>query len=156
MVCAASPLRSRLLALVLAGAGVLGMTSMPVHAQESPVGLWETVSDVDGKPKGHIRIREDQGEYRGTVEEILDPKKRADLCDRCSDERLNQPVLGMTVLTGIRREGDGYAGGKILDPDNGKVYSCKLTLVDGGRHLEVRGYIGLSLFGRTQTWNRLE
>jgi uncharacterized protein (DUF2147 family) len=147
-------------ALGLAAALLLLCSGGALRAQErapdSPVGLWETISDVDGKPKGHIRIREAEGELRGTVEAILDPAKRDKRCESCSDERRDQPVLGMTVVNGMHRDGDHYGGGRILDPDNGKVYSCKMTLVDGGKHLQVRGFIGFSLLGRTQTWNRLE
>lgn len=135
---------------------------MPVGARaqdaaaNSPVGLWQTISDVDGKPKAYIRIREQQGEYTGTIEDIIDPAKRDKHCEKCEGARHDQPVLGMTILTGIHRDGDHFGGGQILDPDNGKVYSCKLTLTDGGQHLDVRGYIGFSLLGRTQTWNRKE
>jgi uncharacterized protein (DUF2147 family) len=151
--------RVRWVCLALAGAVFFALLpAVGARAQQSPVGLWETVSDVDGRPKSHVRIREVQGELLGTVEVILDPKKRDALCDKCADQRRDQPVQGMLVLSGMRREAQGehYAGGSILDPDNGKVYSCKLVVVDEGRHLEVRGFIGFSLFGRTQTWNRLE
>jgi uncharacterized protein (DUF2147 family) len=157
MALATAPQRARLSFLLLAATVLLGLLpAFAARAQQSPIGLWETISDVDGRPKGHIRIREVQGELRGTVEEIVDPKKRDDVCDQCSDERHNLRVLGLTILTGMRPDGDGYAGGSILDPDNGKVYSCKLAVVDGGKHLAVRGFIGFSLLGRTQTWNRLE
>ena len=132
----------------------------PVFAQalnaSSPVGLWQTISDVDGKPKAYIRIREHQGEYTGTIEDIIDPEKRDKHCEKCEGARHDQPVLGMTVLTGIRRDGEHYGGGEILDPDNGKVYSCKLTVTGAGQRLDVRGYIGFSLLGRTQTWVRKE
>jgi uncharacterized protein (DUF2147 family) len=151
------PLRPAL--AVLLGLGLLAVG--PLRADEAvalptPAGLWQTISDVDGKPKAYIRIREQAGVYTGTIEEIIDPAKRDKRCEKCSGARHDQPVLGMTILTGIRREGERYGGGEILDPDNGKVYSCRLTLTDGGRHLDVRGYIGFSLLGRTQTWNRKE
>lgn len=133
----------------------LAQTPAPAPAQ-GPAGLWETISDVDGKPKGHVRIREIDGELRGTIEAILDPAKRDKSCDKCADQRHNQPVLGLTILEGMRADGDHYSGGHILDPDNGSVYSCRIKVVDGGRKLEVRGFIGISLLGRTQTWNRLE
>ncbi len=125
-------------------------------AATSPVGLWQTISDVDGKPKAYIRIREHQGEYSGTIEAIIDPAKREKHCEKCEGARHDQPVLGMTILTGIHRDGDHFGGGEILDPDNGKVYSCKVTVTDAGQHLDVRGYIGFSLLGRTQTWVRKE
>ncbi len=128
----------------------------PARADPSPVGLWKTVSDVDGRPKAFVRIREVKGEFLGVIEEIFDPEKRARHCEKCPGERHDKPVLGMTIITGIHRDGEQFAGGEILDPDNGKVYSCKLTPIDEGRRLEVRGYIGFSFLGRTQTWIRQE
>jgi uncharacterized protein (DUF2147 family) len=141
--------------------GIALLAAAPLQAQDaaalaSPVGLWQTISDVDGKPKAYIRIREQQGEFVGVIEAIIDPAKRDKHCEKCDGPRHDQPVLGMTILTGIHRDGDHYGGGKILDPDNGKVYSCKFTVTDAGQHLDVRGYIGFSLLGRTQTWNRKE
>jgi uncharacterized protein (DUF2147 family) len=147
------PLRAALLAAALLSASLGGGTA---RAQQGPVGLWESVSDVDGKPKAHIRIREIDGELRGVVEAILDPRKRGAICDKCTDERRNQPVLGLTIITGMHRESEAYTGGRILDPDDGNVYSCRITVIDGGRRLQVRGFLGFSLFGRSQTWNRLE
>jgi uncharacterized protein (DUF2147 family) len=137
---------------------VLFAVSQPVAAQDagasSPAGLWQTISDVDGKPAAYIRIRETNGEFSGTIEDIIDPVKRGKTCEKCNGPRHDQPVLGMTVLTGIHRDGDHFGGGEIVDPDNGNVYSCKLTLIDGGKRLNVRGFLGFSLFGRTQTWVR--
>ena len=143
--------------LLVRAAACLALLALPAWAQQaSPAGLWETISDIDGKPKGHVRIREVDGELQGSIEAILDPAKRDKLCDLCEDRRHNQPVLGLTILEGMRAEGERYGGGHILDPDTGRIYRCRMTLVDGGRHLEVRGFIGISLLGRTQTWNRLE
>lgn len=139
---------------------VLGLAAGTAAAQEpvanSPVGLWQTISDVDGKAKAYIRIREIDGEFRGVVEQILEADKRDERCSKCAGERHNQPVLGLTIITGMHRDGDHFSGGDILDPDNGNVYSCKLRLIDAGKRLDVRGFLGFSLFGRTQTWNRLE
>ncbi len=145
---------ARLLMTVFVAAGMAGAAHAQDATATSPVGLWQTISDVDGKPKAYIRIREQQGEYTGTIEDIIDPAKRDKHCEKCEGARHDQPVLGMTILTGIHRDGDHYGGGEILDPDNGRVYSCKLTVTDGGKHLDVRGYFGFSLLGRTQTWNR--
>ncbi len=130
---------------------------LPVAAQQlTPDGLWESVSDVDGKPKAYIRIRETQGEFIGVIEQVLNPEKRDARCEECPGERHNQPLVGLTILTGMHRDGDHFAGGKILDPDSGKLYSCILTLIDGGKRMQVRGFLGFSLFGRTQTWLRQE
>ena len=130
--------------------------ALPAPAQQSAAGLWETIGDDDGKPKAHVRIVETDGELRGTVEKILEPDKRDAVCDKCTDERRGRPVLGLTIVSGMRRDGEYYRGGRILDPDNGKVYSCRMRVAEDGRHLEVRGFLGFSLLGRTQTWNRLE
>lgn len=138
------------------GALLVGLfASVPAYA-ESAVGLWQTISDTDGKPKSYVRISEVNGELRGVVETILDPAKQDKRCDQCEDERKDQRVLGMTILRSAHLEGDVYVDGKILDPENGKVYRCHLTVIDQGRRLHLRGYIGIPLFGRTQTWNRVQ
>ncbi len=129
----------------------------PTCAQEaSPVGLWKNIDDVSGKPKALIRIVDDKGELRGQIEKLYpaageDPNPK---CTACSGARKNQPVIGMVFMSGLRKEGDEYSGGEILDPDNGKVYRSKLTLADGGKKLNVRGYIGMPMFGRSQVWVR--
>ncbi len=124
----------------------------------TPVGLWKTIDDVTGKERSYVRIVEVAGELQGKVEKIFrfpgdDPEN---LCEECKGERKNQPIVGMTILWGLKNEGDSWKGGKILDPDNGKTYRCKMTMSDDGRELDVRGYIGISLIGRTQTWHRVE
>jgi uncharacterized protein (DUF2147 family) len=126
-------------------------------AADTPIGLWKTIDDHTGAPRGHIRISEINGEYRGTIEKGLRPEDRDNaVCDKCTDSRRGQPLKGMAILTGMKKEGAEYAGGEILDPDNGKTYRCKMILKEGGKTLDVRGYIGVSLFGRTQTWYRIE
>ena len=102
-----------------------------------------------------MRILEQGGVLVGRVEKILTDKADAK-CDLCTDERKGQPVQGMTIVTGMKREGDLWDGGSILDPNNGKVYRSRMKLLDGGRKLEVRGYVGAPLFGRSQTWLREE
>ena len=122
----------------------------------SPVGLWKTIDDNTGKPRGLVRITEVRGEYRGKVERIFpkpgeepDPK-----CEKCDGTRHNQPIIGMTILWGLTKQGGEYQGGEILDPENGKVYRAKMKLYGDGGKLGVRGFIGFSLLGRTQTWVR--
>jgi uncharacterized protein (DUF2147 family) len=124
----------------------------------SPVGLWKTIDDKSGKPGALIRISETQGELTGKIEKLFrtadedqNPK-----CDACSDARKNQPILGMTIVSGLKKSGDEYTGGEILDPKNGKVYKSKLTVRDGGKKVEVRGYVGMPMFGRSQVWLRQE
>ena len=127
-------------------------------AQASPAGLWKTIDDETGKEKSFVRIVESGGVLSGKVERIVDPAKQEQVCDACSDARKGQRVLGMTILEGVRKAADDgvWDGGTILDPNNGKVYKVKLTPRDGGKSLDVRGFIGFSLLGRTQTWQRVE
>src|SRR3989442_6777258 len=78
------------------------------------------------------------------------------LCEECSGELRNAPIVGMKILRRLRWDGEQYSGGEILDPDDGKVYRCRVRLVDGGRKLEVHGFVGVPLLGRTQTWLRAD
>lgn len=127
-------------------------------AQTSPVGLWRTIDDATGKQKSLVRITETNGIFSGKVEKLFREasEDQNPVCDKCDGELKGKPALGMTILTGIKQDGKSYEGGKILDPNNGKVYSSKLTLIDGGKKLEMRGYIGAPMLGRTQTWIREE
>ncbi len=127
-------------------------------ADASPVGLWKNVDDVSGKPKALIRITEEKGGLQGKLEKLFRTPEQDQnpRCDKCEGDRKNQLVLGMTIMTGLKLDGDAYTGGEILDPDNGKVYKSKMELIDGGKKLQVRGYIGVPMFGRSQTWLRQE
>ena len=138
-------------ALLLA---LLGPMSLPAADPASPVGRWNTYDDHTGALHGLVEITEEQGVLQGRILKSYDPKKPNPTCELCDGERKGRPVLGMVFLWGLSRRGDEYKGGQILDPDNGKIYSAKLKLGDGGRKLLVRGFIGLSLLGRTQTWVR--
>jgi uncharacterized protein (DUF2147 family) len=129
--------------------------SAPLHAADSPVGTWTTIDDETGQPKSIIEISEQDGELTGKVVEVLQSDQGPNpVCRECEGERHDQPVVGMTILWGLRKDGDEWSGGQILDPHNGKTYKCKMHLVEGGSQLEVRGFIGFSLLGRTQTWLR--
>ena len=106
-----------------------------------------------------MRVVEADGRLQGTVQEIFyraDETERNLLCDKCTGPRHNQPIVGMTILWGLSKQSGTYGGGEILDPKNGKTYRCKIELVEGGSKLKVRGFIGISLLGRTQTWVREE
>jgi len=126
----------------------------------SPAGLWRTIDDSSKKDKSLVRIVEANGVYTGKVEKIVDPDSPKDaVCKDCSDERKDKPILGMTIIRNMKQSGDDktvFEGGDILDPNNGKVYKSKMKLIDGGSKLEVRGYIGTPMLGRTQTWIRAE
>jgi uncharacterized protein (DUF2147 family) len=127
-------------------------------AAGSPAGTWRSIDDKTGQERSIIKITEENGELRGTVERIFDQPgdDPAHLCKACRDERKDKPIIGMTILWGLKKDGDAWAGGEILDPRNGKTYRCKMTLSEDGKTLNVRGYIGISLIGRTQTWLRQE
>ncbi|HEY1132688.1 MAG TPA: DUF2147 domain-containing protein, partial [Roseateles sp.] len=123
-------------------------------AQSTPVGLWKTIDDDGKTEKSLVRIGEQGGVLVGNIDKLLDPKTAIDSkCDKCTDDRKDKPVLGLQIIRGVKAESDGvWGGGEILDPNNGKTYRTRLKPVDGGKRLEVRGYIGAPLFGRTQTW----
>jgi uncharacterized protein (DUF2147 family) len=138
---------------------ILLIVISPLAAAElSPVGLWKTIDDNSGQPRGLVRIREINGRFEGRIEKIF-PKPGDDpapKCDKCDGTRHNQPVLGMTILSGLTKQGEEYQGGEILDPETGKIYRVKMKVAEGGKKLEVRGFIGVSLFGRSQIWLREE
>lgn len=125
-------------------------------AQATPVGLWKTIDDDGKTAKSLVRITEQGGALVGSIDKLLDPKDTGDAkCDKCKDDRKDQPVVGLQIIRGVKAEGDGvWGGGEILDPNNGKTYRTRLKPVDGGKKLEMRGYIGP--FYRTQTWIRVE
>lgn len=123
------------------------------QSNDSPVGLWRTIDDATGQPKALVRIVEQSGLLRGRIEKILTDRPDA-VCDLCEGELKGKPVQGMTILEGLRQDGEWWDGGTILDPSNGKVYRCRLRAIDAGARLEVRGYIGVPMLGRSQTWVR--
>jgi uncharacterized protein (DUF2147 family) len=126
------------------------------QAQTTPVGLWKTIDDETKQEKSYVRIVESGEALAGKVERVLDPAKQDAKCDDCGDARKGQPILGMTILEGVKKHADEpyWDGGTILDPNKGKGYKVRLTPKDGGRQLEVRGFIGP--FYRNQTWLRVE
>ena len=126
-------------------------------AVDSPVGLWKTIDDKTNKPRSLVRIVEENGEYKGIVEKGLREDDNPDrVCEKCDAPRKNQKIQGMTFMWGLKKDGNEFKGGEILDPENGKIYRCKMKLIDSGKKLDVRGYIGIALIGRTQTWWREE
>jgi uncharacterized protein (DUF2147 family) len=137
---------------------ILLLTSqLSFAATGSPIGLWQSIDDESGKPRSLIRINESNGELSAVVEKGLLATDTGDaVCDKCTDERKDQPIIGMTIAEGLTKNGDKYDGGHILDPENGKIYKCKMTLNASGDELEVRGYIGISLLGRSQIWKRID
>ena len=140
-------------AFVLATASILAM------AQATPAGLWKTIDDDGKTEKSLVRIVNTGGVYSGKVEKISDPAKATELCSKCDDERKDKPIVGMTIIWEVKQDAEDpglFAGGQILDPAKGSSYKLRLKPIDGGKKLEVRGYIGSPMFGRTQTWVRVE
>jgi uncharacterized protein (DUF2147 family) len=122
----------------------------------SPVGTWKTLDENTGQPKALIQISENaDGTLSGVLvkglEQGANPQPR---CTKCTDERKDQRLWGMTIVRSMKHDGDVWDGGNILDPESGKVYRCRMSLADDGQQLVVRGYIGVSLLGRSQTWMR--
>jgi uncharacterized protein (DUF2147 family) len=146
--------------LLPVAAALAALLSLPAAwaADASPVGLWKNIDDVSGKPKALIRISENKGELEGRIEQLFRPagEEQNPKCVKCEGVLKDQPIVGMVFMSGLKKSGDEYNGGEILDPDNGKVYKSKLTLVDGGKKVNVRGYIGIPMLGRSQTWVRQE
>jgi uncharacterized protein (DUF2147 family) len=126
-------------------------------AQNTPVGKWNSIDDKTKEPKAEITITEGAGGLSGKITKRLTKEAKAeDKCDECKDARKGQPIMGLEIIRGGKKEegADVWSGGKILDPENGKEYALKITPQDGGKKLDVRGSIGP--FGRTQTWVRVQ
>jgi uncharacterized protein (DUF2147 family) len=120
----------------------------------SPAGRWRTIDDVTGKPKSIVRLWEKDGVLYGNIVELFpEPGEPTDpVCDKCEGALRGKPIKGLLFLWGLERDGDEWSGGRILDPENGKIYRCTVKVVNAGARLKVRGYIGVSLIGRTQHW----
>lgn len=135
--------------------GAMAIAGAVAAAAPGPVGIWKTFDENTHQPQSLVQISENGGELQGKIVKILQSKTEAQpLCQVCEGERKNQPIEGMVILWHLTRDGEVWDGGQILDPRNGKIYKAKLSLLDGGQHLDVRGYVGLPLAGRSQTWER--
>ncbi len=135
----------------------LTLFSYIAHAGNSPVGLWKTIDDATGKPSSLVRIVQDNDNYHAYIEKDLQDADASNLsCNKCQGSLKGKPIIGLPIMDGIKANGDVYEGGQILDPETGEIYRCKLKLDASGNKLEVRGFIGVSLIGRTQIWMRQE
>lgn len=132
------------------------VSDLSVAYQNSPVGRWRTIDDANGKPASIVEIREENGKLIGRIEKVFAsfPKESNPKCAACQGELKDAPLVGMKILWDLAKHDDEWAGGKILDPDSGKTYNCSLAPEKGGTRLKVRGFMGMSLFGRTQYWLR--
>lgn len=117
-------------------------------------GKWKTIDDQTGEAKSIVEVYERDGKIYGKVVEILNPEKKDAKCQNCKGSDKDKPILGLVIIKGLSKDGNQWSGGQILDPNNGKTYKCTMNL-NGSNKLSVRGYIGISLLGRTQTWTRV-
>jgi len=126
-------------------------------AEPTAVGLWEQVDERSGKAESWFRITERNGVYDGTIVKIFfkPGEDQNPVCDKCEGADRGKPVMGLTLIKGMRRTGNHYEGGTVTDPRDGSVYRALMELSPDGQKLEMRGYLGISLFGRSQIWNRL-
>jgi uncharacterized protein (DUF2147 family) len=127
-------------------------------AAESPLGRWKTIDDETNKEKSVVEVYEADGKVYGKIVQLLQEKDggAGKLCTKCTGSDYNMPMIGMVFLKDLKKDDDQYSGGTIMDPNNGKTYKCKMEVVEGGEKLKVRGFIGLSLLGRTQIWHRVK
>ena len=135
---------------------IFASMALPAVAQMSPVGHWHTLDEKTNEVKSQIQITESGGVVSGKIEKLLRKDAKQDaVCDECSDDRKGKPIVGLEIIRGAKKAAgkDVWEDGKILDPENGKNYTLRLTPIEGGKKLEVRGSIGP--FGRTQTWVRV-
>lgn len=124
---------------------------------QSPAGLWKTIDDKTGKERALVRITESNGVFTGKIEKLLAADAKPDAkCDECTDSRKDQPIVGLTIIRNVKKNENVFDGGDILDANNGKVYRVRMTLTPDNKRLEVRGYVGAPMLGRTQTWQRVE
>lgn len=138
-------------ALTLAAAPAIAL------AQATPVGLWKTIDDKTKTERSLLRITEEGGVITARVEKLLAPDAKQ-ICDKCTDDRKDKPIIGMEVVRGVKAgsEAGVWEGGTILDAAEGKIYKVRMQPIEGGAKMEVRGFVGMPLLGRTQTWIRVE
>jgi uncharacterized protein (DUF2147 family) len=136
-------------------AGALLSTS--VFAASLDGTQWQTIDDKTGEKKAIIQLYENNGRVSGKIIKVLDREKAKAVCTKCPGSLKNQPIEGLRILTGLKADGNNrWRDGKLVDPESGKVYSGKLTLSNNGQSLDLRGYVGTPLFGRSQTWQRIK
>lgn len=135
--------------------------SFAALAEATPAGLWKTIDDSTKKERSYVRITDAGGVLSAKLEKLIDtPEPEKLVCDKCTDDRKDKPLLGLQLIRGVKKSDEAdnasWDGGTILDPANGKTYKVRLTPIEGGKKLQVRGYIGAPMFGRTQVWIRAE
>jgi uncharacterized protein (DUF2147 family) len=137
----------------------IGFSALSATAQMTPAGLWKTISDKDGTPQSEVRIVDNGGVLIATLVKVYRPTFKGDeVCGECKDDRKDKPIIGLELMRGLKKTDgkDVWEGGTIVEPDSGTVYKAKVTPIEGGAKLEMRGFVGFALLGRTQTWIRIQ
>ncbi len=118
---------------------------------------WQTIDEKTGEKKAIVQLTESSGQVTGKIIKVLNSKEAKAVCEKCTGNLKNKPIEGLQILTGMKADGNNkWSNGKLVDPESGKIYSGKLTLSDNGQSLNLRGYVGTPVFGRTQTWQRVK
>jgi uncharacterized protein (DUF2147 family) len=127
-------------------------------AANTPVGRWQTVDDATGNIDSVVVLWEENGKLYGRIERLVnpDPKDPDPRCVRCSGDLKDRSLVGLRIIWDLAKNGEQWSGGVIVDPNSGKIYRCSIAVIDGGKKLRVRGFLGFSLFGRTEYWLRDE
>lgn len=134
---------------------LLLLCTLSCASAQTIFGKWNSFDEQTNKKESVIEVYEKDGKAYAKIVEILDPERKTATCIECKGDRKDQPILGMDILTGLKKKKDEWSGGKILDPKNGKEYKCYIKLLDNNT-LKLRGYIGISLLGRTAIWKRAQ
>lgn len=132
---------------------ILLFVSTSIFSQ-SILGKWKSIDEDTNKDESVIEIYQDNGLFYGKIIQLLDPQKKGIVCENCKGKNKNKPIEGLVIINGLKRDGNEWSGGKVLDPKNGKEYKCFITLKDNNT-IKLRGYIGFSVFGRTAYWYRV-
>lgn len=138
---------------------LLGFVALALFAQgpsplANPVGVWQTIDDKTGQVRGTVKLYAEGDEVFGRIASSVNPKDATDVCDLCPGDRKNKPILGLVILRRMKQTGSEWGGGDILDPDTGFLYRCKFRMMENGAKMTLRGYLGVSLLGRSQIWIR--
>jgi uncharacterized protein (DUF2147 family) len=145
---------------LLAAAAALLVSGAAFAQTATPVGLWKSVDDKTKVEKSLVRITDNGGVLSGKIEKILDPAAKPDaVCDECPGDLKGKPFVGLPIISGARKnpeQPNQWDGGSVLDPVNGKTYKLRLRPSDDNKKLDVRGYIGTPMIGRSQVWVRVE